>query len=105
MNAIALINNMHYKAERLLLMGSFALLAALFCSYMYLLSMSVVHVVISKEAETGIHDLRSKIAALESEYMEMQNSLSQDIVEQKGYVAVSKKIFIDRGGNDLVTRR
>lgn len=105
MNVIALINNMHYKAERLALAFALTLLAGLFVLYVYLLSMSVIHVVISKEAEENLRDLRSEIAYLESQYMEMQNSISEEIVEQRGYIAVKDKIFIARDNTSLVTKR
>lgn len=105
MSAIALINEMQYKSERILLAGALAAFLVLCGLYVYLLSSSVVHVVISKETESNIHQIHSEIAALEAEYMEIQNALSREVVEQSGYIAAGKKIFIDRSSTSLVTQR
>lgn len=105
MNAITMISEMQYKAERVMLAISFAVLLTLSGLYMYLLCNSVVHVVMSREAENSIHETHSEIADLEAQYMEMQNKLSREVVEQKGYIIASKKVFIDRSVSTLVTQR
>lgn len=105
MNAISLINDMHYKAEKILLAASFVSLSLLCGLYMYLLSSSVVHVVISKEAEASVYEVSSEIAALEAEYMEIQHSISKEVVEKNGYIAAGQKIFVDRSNASLVTQR
>ncbi len=105
MNAITLINDMHYKAEKILLVASFVLFSFLCVMYMYLLSSSVVHVVISKEAEASVYEVSGEIAALEAEYMEIQHSISKEVVEKNGYIAAGQKIFIDRSNASLVTQR
>jgi len=105
MNAITQINEIKYQVEQLLLLFSIVLFSGLCILYVYFLSNSVVHVVISKESEANIYKANSEIAALEAEYMRIQNSLSQEIVEQSGYIATNKKIFIDRTNPNLVTQR
>lgn len=105
MNAIATANEMQHQSERVILAGALTLFGIMCGMYMYLLSSSVVHVVISKESETKIHQTHSEIAALEAKYMEMQNSISKEVVEQSGYIAAGKKVFIDRSNASLVTRR
>lgn len=105
MNAITLINDMHYKAEKIILVASFVVFSLLCVMYMYLLSSSVVHVVISKEAEASVFEVGSEIAALEAEYMEIQHSISKEVVEKNGYIAAGQKIFIDRSNASLVTQR
>ncbi|MEX0913045.1 MAG: hypothetical protein WDZ56_00785 [Candidatus Paceibacterota bacterium] len=105
MKAITLINDIHYKAEKLLLVISFVAFSFLCGLYMYLLSSSVIHVVISKEAEAKVYQVSSEIASLEAEYMEIQHSISREVVEKKGYIAAGQKIFIDRGNASLVTQR
>ena len=72
---------------------------------MYLLSASVIHVVMSKETDEKIHKVNSEIAALEAEYMERQHKISREIVDQSGYVKVAEKIFIDMNDVSLVTKR
>lgn len=105
MNTITLINDIHYKAEKLLLIIGFVVLSFLCGLYMYLLSSSVVHVVISKETEASVYDIGSEIAALEAEYMEIQHSISKEVVEKNGYIAAGQKIFINKENASLVTRR
>ncbi len=105
MNAIALISQMQYRAERVLLGAAFLTLLVLCGLYMYFISLSVVHVVVSQETDVRIHEMRSDIAKQEAEYMEMQNALSREVVEQKGYIAATEKIFIDRSAGSLVTKR
>lgn len=105
MNAITLINDMHYKTEKILLVASFVTLSFLCGLYMYLLSSSVIHVVISKETEASVYEVGSEIAALEAEYMEIQHSISKEVVEKNGYIAAGQKIFIDRANASLVTQR
>lgn len=99
------MNDMHYKVEKLLLVTSFVVLLFLCGLYMYLLSASVIHVVINKETEASVYEVGSEIAALEAEYMEIQQSISEDVVEKKGYISAGEKIFIDMGSASLVTQR
>lgn len=105
MNTITLINDMHYKAEKILLVTGFVVFSFLCVMYMYLLSSSVIHVVISKEAEASVYEVGSEIAALEAEYMEIQHSISEEVVEKNGYIAAGEKIFIDKSNASLVTQR
>lgn len=105
MNAIAKIHYIEYKAEQYLLALALITLGTLCGLYMYLVSSSVVHVVIKTEAEEKINQINGEIAVLEAEYMEMQQQISTKVIENKGYIAASKKIFIDREGVSLVTKR
>lgn len=71
----------------------------LFCFavlYMYLLTTSVVHVVMRKEAVQNIHELESEIASLETKFMLAQHNVSDAIVVNQKYSETSEKIFVSR---------
>jgi hypothetical protein len=73
-------------------------------SYMYFLSLSVVHVVMRKEVLQEINQLRSEIAFLESSYIEANHVISQQVATADGFSAVKDKVFIKSGGEGLVLR-
>lgn len=64
--------------------------------YMYLLTMSVVHVVMRKEATQDLRALESEIAALETDFMLAQHVVSTAIVDNQQYTETSEKIFVTR---------
>lgn len=69
---------------------------------MYFVSASIVHVVMRKEVDAQIAQLNSSVSQLEAEYIERQHEVSNDFATQQGFVAVEKKIFIDRTTDTLV---
>ena len=105
MNRVVALSQIGHKAEQIALYALIAIIAGLAGLYFYLISASVVHVVMSKEIEEKMNKLHSDIASLEAVYMEKQHSISLEVVERSGYLAAGKKIFIDRGEASLVTRR
>lgn len=105
MNAAVNISTIQYKSEQILLYMLIISVCSLAGLYFYFLSASIVHVVISKEAEEKMHKLNSEIATLEAAYMEKQHSISMEIVGRQGYIASGKKVFIDRSDVSVVTRR
>ena len=72
--------------------------------YIYLLSSTVVHVVMQKEINRELQDLSSQIAGLEATYIEQQHSMSNEVATLQGFVTVTEKIFIDKGESSLVFR-
>jgi len=70
--------------------------------YMYLLSMSVVHVVMRKEATQDLRALESEIAALETDFMLAQHVVSTAIVDNQQYTETSEKIFVSRSSSMAV---
>ncbi|MFN3188723.1 MAG: hypothetical protein ACK42D_04260 [Candidatus Paceibacteria bacterium] len=64
--------------------------------YMYLLTMSVVHVVMRKEATQDLRALETEIAALETDFMLAQHVVSTAIVDNQQYTETSEKIFVNR---------
>lgn len=90
--------------EQYALAGLGTLLLALFLLYAYLVSASIVHVVIQKEMKRDFTMLHSEIAQLETTYIAAQHAVSADIASLQGFVATTDKIFIDRNPGDLVLR-
>ena len=72
------------------------LIFSLLFLYMYLLSISVVHVVLRKQAINSKATIESEIAQLESRYIEAQLLVSNKIVATYGFNETSKKIFVSR---------
>ena len=72
--------------------------------YIYLLSSTVIHVVMQKEISRELQDLNSEVAALEATYIEKQHSMSNEIATLQGFVTVTEKVFIDKGESSLVFR-
>jgi hypothetical protein len=72
--------------------------------YLYFLNLSVVHVVMRKEANLEQNRLRAEIAALESSYIEAQHLIAGRIASRTDFSVDSDKIFITRGETSLVLR-
>lgn len=63
-------------------------------AYMYFLSVSVVHVVMRKDALQQVTQLRSEIAYLESSYIEANHIISTRVATADGFTEIKDKIFI-----------
>mgnify|MGYP003491691138 CR=1 FL=1 len=73
-------------------------------AYMYFLSLSVVHVVMRKEATAQIGQLRSEIASLEASYIEARLQISSRVASLEGFNQNQKKVFISQNEQSLVLR-
>lgn len=73
-------------------------------AYIYFLSLSVVHVVMRKEATAQIGQLRSDIAYLEASYIEAKHQISARVASLDGFSQNQKKVFISKGEQSLVLR-
>ena len=80
------------------------LLVAAVSSYLYFLNVSVVHVVMRKEATQEQNRLRTEIAMLETTYIEAQHEIADRIATLNGYNVDTEKVFITRGETSLVLR-
>ncbi len=105
MNTHANILYIEHRLEHYLLAFALPALCILSVAYVYLLSMSVVHVVVSRESEEKINEIHGEIASLESVFMERQHAISMEVVEQEGYTAAGNKIFLNRDNSSVVTQR
>lgn len=95
-------NTALYEREHLwLCLGVGTLLGGVML-YIYFLSASVVHVVMRKEVDKEIAHLGSTLSELETEFIEAQHSVSEDIASLKGFKHTDHKIFIDRSQTTLV---
>ena len=94
--------NNHIEKAHCYLVSAFLLLTVLACLYMYLLSATVVHVVMQKEGKKEINELHSEISQLEAEYISRQHAVSSEIASMQGFIATNEKIFIDKGDDSLV---
>lgn len=79
------------------------LVLAIAC-YLYFLNMSVINVVMRKEASQEQNRLRTEIAMLETSYIEAQHTIADRIASLDGYSVDNEKIFITRGETSLVLR-
>ncbi len=70
--------------------------------YMYLLSMSVVHVVLRKELIHNIRATESEIAKLETSYIQAQHAISERIASANQFSETNDKIFVTRRSDTLV---
>ena len=71
-------------------------------AYLYFLNVSVVHVVMRKEATQEENQLRTEIATLETSYIDAQHKISNKIADAEGYDTHSEKIFVTRDSDSLV---
>ena len=107
-NYARLKNNMSVKSKNKILsihyylVSAVSLLLFLCVSYGYLLSATVVHVVMQKEIERERSHLHSQISELESEYINRQHNMSEEIASLQGFVSAEEKIFIDKSDVSLV---
>lgn len=96
--AIAIINN----RPQLLSIFVVVVLMAMVGTYIYLLSLTVVHVVMRKEADRDISRLHSEISSLEADYMVAQHRISTEITDRTDLSATNEKIFLTKKEPDLV---
>ncbi len=94
MNKAHIIHIQEYQKQICLFL--LFLCSALFLLYIYLISASIVHVVIRTEVTQEMKKVSSEIALLENRYIDAQNKVSSEIASLQGYTQTSKKIFIDR---------
>ncbi len=71
-------------------------------AYLYFLNLSVVHVVMRKEATQQQNQLRAEIAMLETSYIEAQHAIAARIATLEGYNTETDKVFVTRGETSLV---
>lgn len=81
------------------LASTFVLLVGL---YMYLVSATVMHVVLQTENSQALKVVNSDISELENQLILAQHKVSSDIASMQGYTAITEKVFIDRAPDSLV---
>lgn len=91
-----------YKDERTWFFAAATLLAVTFILYAYFVMASVVHVVIRKELSQEAVTKSSYVSQLETEYIDAQHAVSEEIATQRGYTKIEKKVFVDKTPTTLV---
>jgi|GEM_PF-2628710 len=87
--------------ERTWVLSLCGVLCLVFALYIYMVISSVVQVVVRQEMDKDITEVKQHLAALQTEYMETQQSMSQEIAFQRGYVPASSKIYIHEAPDSL----
>ena len=77
-------------------LGLLALIGACLVAYIYFLNMSVVHVVMRKEAIREVQDLKNDIALLETEYISAQHTIAAAMAGVNDFRTESDKVFVVR---------
>ncbi len=70
--------------------------------YMYLVSSTVVNVVLQTELKQQAKTVHSDISELENRLIIAQHKVSSDIASLQGFTPITKKVFIDRTPDSLV---
>lgn len=89
------------QKEKKYLIAAAVLLLSLFAAYVYLLSASVVAVVMRKEVNKEMQQIHTEISQLETTYIQKQHAVNDEIATRNGFVEVKDKIFIERGDTNL----
>lgn len=71
-------------------------------AYLYFLNISVVHVVMRKEAVQEQNVLRTEIAMLETNYIQAQHTIAARIATLDGYNVETSKVFVSREASDTL---
>ena len=90
--------------ESRITLACFGLVILSIVAYLYFLNMSVVHVVMRKEANQDISQLKTEIAVLETSFIEAQHIIAGRIATLEGYDTDTAKVFVTRGDTSLVLR-
>lgn len=85
-----------YQQERRFFYAALMCLLASIAGYMYFVSASVVHVVVRKEVDQEIASLVSSVSQLESQYIEAQHLVSNDIATQHGFQHITDPVYVNR---------
>jgi len=86
---------------------TYALVFTIVCAvilYLYFLNLSVLHVIMRKEATRESNALRNEIALLETDYITAQHTIAGRMGTMEDFTIESEKIFVSRGQSSLVLR-
>lgn len=83
----------------------FTILLVLIAGYMYLVGMSVVHVVMGKEVQQKSVAVQSEITELETAYITAQHSVREEVALQRGFTPRQEKVYIAASEAAVVVSR
>lgn len=78
------------------------LFVCLLGAYMYLVSATVMHVVLQTEINQEVNRINSDISELENRLILAQHKVSSSIASLDGFTTINDKVFIDRTPDSLV---
>lgn len=73
-------------------------------AYLYFLNMSVLHVVMRKEATQESAQLRAEIAMLETEFIQAKHTIAKRVSQLQGFDTEVDKIFVARSSRDTLAQ-
>ena len=91
-----------YRRRHYALAGSFSCLVIIFVAYIYFVSASIVHVVISQEINQKIVAVNAEISEYEATYIKLQAGVSSEAAIENGFVLATDKIYVKRAPTSLV---
>lgn len=94
----------HILTDKIVCLTLCSMIVVLVSLYMYLIGASVVHVVIRQETNQDMQSLATEISQLETDYIDYQHRVSDEIASLEGYETITEKVFIDRTPSSLVLR-
>lgn len=95
-------NQVRLFNEKNLFIGLVGLFVCLLGLYMYLVSATVMHVVLQTELKQQAKTVHSDISELDQRLIMAQHKVSSDIATLQGFTPITKKVFIDRTPDSLV---
>jgi hypothetical protein len=81
--------------EKSIVMFELFVLAACFALYGYGIVTSVVNVVLREETLVRVQQTESRVAELESEYLQKVNGLSRSVAAENGLVELARVSYLD----------
>lgn len=88
--------------DKIICLSLAGMTVALFGLYIYFISATVAHVVIRKEVSQDLVAMHTDISQLETDYIDAQHRVSEEIASLEGYQPIVDKVFIDRNPSSLV---
>ena len=95
--------SLEHPRERFILRALGVTLAALICAYLYFVTASVLNVIASREAETQVSSIQSKIGSLEQQYLTLSQAADPQEGASLGLSPVEKTHYVYRPGNNVET--
>lgn len=92
----------HILNEKNLFVSFLFIFISLVGLYMYLVSATVMHVVLQTELKQEAKQVNSDISTLENRLILAQHKVSADIASLQGFTSISEKVFINRTPDSLV---
>ena len=84
------------NTKKRLIIGLFLGVGGLCALYMYLISASIIHVVLQRETEQSIGKHAAKLGVLEHQFLTRRDGITVNLALAEGFVPVSGKNFASR---------